>query len=238
MVDSRLVGKGRNEPLKGLVQQARAHIELGKKHAAALSENGWSAEDNAQLEASVKELDTGAATKSDAFEVAMGLGDAEQKAIDNAKTFIRKLRNALPRALRESPVDGVSAASFKAGGELGRSTPKISEFLNAIRPSVVRMDEGLKRAFNGTAPSTILDTVKTALDTADSVQETALGALPGDTQKIYETKGRVLEMIEDLNRAGKNAFDGNATMTAMFNKDILLRARKEKREAKDPTPTP
>ena len=38
--------------------------------------------------------------------------------------------------------------------------------------------------------------------------------------------GKVLEQIEDLNRAGKNAFDGDAATRGKFNKDILLRARK------------
>ena len=87
------------------------------------------------------------------------------------------------------------------------------------------MDDGLKKFFAGTKPSTLLDTVKSGLDNADATQEAAIAALPGDTQSVYEKKGRLLEMIEDMNRAGKSAFDGNATKMAMFNKDILLRGR-------------
>ena len=37
--------------------------------------------------------------------------------------------------------------------------------------------------------------------------------------------------IEDLNRAGKMAFDGDAVQIARFNKDILLRARKARAQA-------
>jgi len=44
--------------------------------------------------------------------------------------------------------------------------------------------------------------------------------------------GKVLEQIEDLNRAGKSAFDGDAATRGKFNKDILLRARKERAQKK------
>jgi hypothetical protein len=44
--------------------------------------------------------------------------------------------------------------------------------------------------------------------------------------------GTVLEQIEDLNRAGKSAFDGDAATRGKFNKDILLRARKERAKKK------
>ena len=47
----------------------------------------------------------------------------------------------------------------------------------------------------------------------------------------------MLEQIEDLNRAGKIAFDGDAATRGKFNKDILLRARKE-RAKKDEATTP
>jgi hypothetical protein len=54
--------------------------------------------------------------------------------------------------------------------------------------------------------------------------------LPADTEKLYETKGRVLEWIEDVNRAGKSAFDGDAARVAVWNKDVLMRARKERKK--------
>ncbi len=230
MPDMRLVKKGRTQPLAALVQEGRKHVELGKTHAGPLAENGWTAEDTTLLGNLVGQLDTDAAAKADAHEVSLGLTDAQELAVDHVKAFIRKLRNALPRALRESPTAGVTASSFHAGDTLERSAPKLSRYLADIRPSVVRIDEALKRAFNGTAASASLDTVKTELDTADATQEAALEALPAETQNVYELKGRVLEMIQDLNRSGKSAFDGDATNMAMFNKDILLRARKSKKK--------
>jgi hypothetical protein len=60
-------------------------------------------------------------------------------------------------------------------------------------------------------------------------QGKVISALPVATQQVYEAKGRVLEQIEDLNRAGRTAFDGNAAMMAKFNKDVLNRARKARK---------
>jgi len=76
---------------------------------------------------------------------------AESQAVDSAKAYLRKLRNALPRALRESPALGVTAASFHAGETLGRSTPKISKYLAAIRPAVATLDAALKPHFGSAA---------------------------------------------------------------------------------------
>ncbi len=33
-IDRRLVAKGRNEPLQGLLEQARYHVKLAEQHAA------------------------------------------------------------------------------------------------------------------------------------------------------------------------------------------------------------
>lgn len=57
-------------------------------------------------------------------------------------------------------------------------------------------------------------------------------------QALHEAMGRVLEDIEDLIRAGKSAFDGKATMAAKFNKDLILRARRRKKDEAGKTETP
>ena len=70
-----------------------------------------------------------------------------------------------------------------------------------------------------------------ALEQADTTQENEWAQVPESTQRIYEAKGRLLEAIVELNRIGQIAFDGDAVTRARFNKDILLRGRKQK-----PTP--
>ncbi|MCC6528216.1 MAG: hypothetical protein IT373_36555 [Polyangiaceae bacterium] len=232
--DMRLVKKGRSEPLAGLTEQARYHIGLAKQHAAVLEENGWAPADTAALEVGVDAIDTKAAAKGEAADLKLRASEREGTSIDDAKAFVRRLRNALPKALRAGAPEGVTAASFEAGATLGRSTPKLSDYLNRIRPSVVKLDEALKRSFKQALASTQLDAVKQALDAADARQEVAVATLPDETKKVYEAKGRVLELIEDLNRDAKIAFDGDADSIALFNKDILLRARRVRKKT-EPT---
>ncbi len=66
-----------------------------------------------------------------------------------------------------------------------------------------------------------------ALKAADTSQEVTLSGLPQDTLAVYMTKGKVLEMIEDMNRIAKNAFKGQPERVAEFNKEVLKRARAE-----------
>ncbi|MFO0756302.1 MAG: hypothetical protein U0359_07405 [Byssovorax sp.] len=56
---------------------------------------------------------------------------------------------------------------------------------------------------------------------------------PEQTQVLYEHMGRVLEEIEDMNRAGRSAFEGNAAVAASFNKDLLLRGRRKRKSAEE-----
>lgn len=224
--DLRLAKKGQSEPLEGILQQGRVHAGLGNMHGEELNEWGWLPEQTAGLEKSVAVLDSLASGQKEAKETSKASTKTENAARTEAKTFIRRVRLALPMVLRDSPVEGVTAESFNAGESLGRSTPKISKYLINIRPFVQKLDEPLKRYFKGESPSAMLDAIKQSLEQADTAQEVNVTSLPQNTQAVYEAKGRILEMIEDLNRIAKIAFDGRAEIASKFNKDILLRARK------------
>jgi hypothetical protein len=113
----------------------------------------------------------------------------------------------------------------------------LTEHLNNISEPVKKLESLLKEYLGGESALASLTKAKQNLDEADAVQEITLAGLPQETLKIYETKGRVLEAIEDINRLAKNAFDGQATLIAQFNKDILLRARKERAPAEEEAPT-
>jgi hypothetical protein len=231
-LDDRLVAKGRSEPRGGLAQQGKVHVGLATHYATKLADAGWSAADTASLEANVATLEGAVGAQAKAYDHADHTSSTESDAIDGAKAFIRKLRNALPRSLRETPGTGLTLDSFRVGATLGRSTPKISKYLTEIRPGVVTLDPALAKHFSGQMASIELDAVKSALDHADTAQELARANAPGETLALYEVMGQVLEQIEDLNRAGKIAFDSDASTRAKFNKDILLRARKERPKKK------
>ena len=219
-VNMRLAAKGKGEPREGLVQQGKAHILLARHYAEALIESGWSDEDTVALEKDVAMLESMSTSQADERSA-----NGDEAALGEAKAFLRRLRNALPRALRESTA-GVNAEVFEISSALGRSTPKISEYLARIRPTLEAMDDDLAKYFGGRKATHVVDSVKSALDKAGSAQDLALASLPEATLVLYEVKGRVLQRIEDLNRAGRIAFEGQAETVGKFNKDVLLRARR------------
>lgn len=238
MRDLRLVAKGRRDSIDALIQQGRVSVKLARDNAEALSQRGgWREEDTDELHREVEQLDTDAARKADAFEISLGLTSREEAARDAAKAYIRKLRYALPRALEESPDSGLTMDSFAVGKPLRRSTPRLVGYLRDIRPQVVKLDAALARFFGEVPASVQLDEVKNALEAADSAQESALEALPDETQNVCERKGKVLHLIEHLNRSARIAFDGDATKIGQFNKDILLRARRARKSEPTDAPT-
>jgi len=236
MMDMALVQKGRGEPRDGLAQQGKVHVGLAKQYADALAEHGWSSDDTIALEKNVASLESSVAAQTEARIGAGGATKNEAGAVADAKRFIRRLRNALPRAIRAAKNPGITSATFAAGEALARSTPRIAAYLIKIRPAVEALDPALEAAFGGQKASDALDTVRGALSEADTAQEIARSNVPEQTLALYEMKGRVLEQIEDLNRAAKSAFDGQAEIVAKFNKDILLRARKTRAKKKQEAP--
>jgi hypothetical protein len=231
-INLRLARKGANEPRHGLVQQGNYHVRLASDKADALARAGWKKEKTSALAADVLELEGQVAAQADRRSGAKQTTLTESEARNQAKSFIRKLRNVLPIVIRDHPELGVTISQFQ-GGALENSTPKISTYLTDISEPVKKLDGILKDYLEGEPASVQLALVKVGLDEADTVQETTLAGLPEATLAIYETKGRVLEAIEDINRLAKNAFDGQAALIAQFNKDLLLRARKERKKPED-----
>lgn len=238
-VDEKLVRKGIDEPRDGLVEQGKASAELAKRNEAELAKTNWPAEKTQALLAGVAELESDVAKQVEARREAESAGGAKEIAIDRSKGFIRILRLALPECLQTTAVTGITMKSFAVdGGALRRSPRKISAYLLKIRPHVEALDEDLKPYFDNVAPSTLLDACKTELDVSNAVRKVEVAEIPEATAKIYERKGFVLQMIENLNRAGLRAFDGNAEKSAQFNKDLLLAARKKrKQKSSDPATT-
>ncbi len=237
-IDQRLARKGKGQPRQAVLQQARVLQQLGVDHPAILADHGWDDGDTTRLGTNITGLEYAVEGRADTGNESDHMTRGEQAALDAVKVFLRRLRLALPRALRENTAAGVTIASFSVDEPLRRSTPRTIAYLIKIRPAVLSLDEVLKKHFAGQKPSVELDVLKTALEKADTDQETAQAAGPVETQALHEAMGRVLEDIEDLIRAGKSAFDGNATMVAKFNKDLILRARRRKKDEAAETETP
>ena len=235
-VDQRLVKKGRGEPRIELAQQLRVSGGHWESHKDALAAAGFDAADGPKFLEYASKLESEVARQAEAKGGSEGKTRAEGAAMDLAKGLVRKVRNIIRPALRKQPVVGVTVDSFASGGPLERSTPKMSAYLNQIIRPLETAEASLKPYFGGAKPADLARDIKDKLDKADTAQETALASLPLETQQVYETKGRAVELIEELNAVAKNAFDGNAQVVALFNKDILLRGRKTRKTAEEPMP--
>lgn len=237
-METRLISKGKSEPREGLVEQGRAQVALAKQYAAELAEHGFSQDDTAELDRAIATLESEPAVKVEGLgaedsPAAAADPDVEADAISEAKAFVRRLRHSLPRVLRGQEGEGASGDPFHLEAPLRRAAPKIAAYLEKVRPSVTALDEKLSPHFKGGKATDALDAVKRKLDTVGGAGNIPHAGQSADTLAIYATKGRVLELIEDLNRAGRSAFDGQAEIAAKFNKDILLRARKKLRAEKE-----
>jgi len=231
VIDERLARKGVGEPREGVAQQLRVSHKLWADNKAALKDAGFPEESGARLATLAEELDQTTAKQADARGVSKSKAQAEVNARVEGKRLKRKITNVVRVALRNKPVEGVTEESFQAGGPLGRNTAKVSSYFSKISAAAAKADASFASYFGGQKISALIAAAKKKLDDADAMQEVALGALPADTQKVYEAKGRGVELIEELNAVAKNAFDGNAGLTGQFNKDVLLRAREA--QAKD-----
>jgi hypothetical protein len=237
-MDLQLAKKGKNEPRAGIVAQGTVHVGLGEQHADELAAAGWPVAHTALLKQQVAKLEEDGAGRAEAQDASRAATDKEHAAVDEAKRVIRRLRNALPIALRSAP-EGVTMQAF-ASGKLYRTTKRIREYLSDIRPSVEKLDAALapffESAYPGLQPSAVVERARKALEGADQQQEVGLKGLPAKTVALYEVKGRVLQLIEDMNRVARIAFDGDAALLGKFNKDILLRARKKRAAGGPETP--
>ncbi|MFO0745069.1 MAG: hypothetical protein U1F43_05240 [Myxococcota bacterium] len=223
--DRRLIDKGRGEPFQGLLDQGRYQQKLAETHADRLESEGWSGAQTAELKSAIAALDDEKARQIDERSGAHATTLGEGAAITGAKKIINRMRNVLPQVLRANPDAGVSAADFNAGGRLARKAPTISEFLGKIRVHAAKLDAGFAKFFKGAKLSELIDAAKARLDGASTDQDTDLSALPDDTAAVYERKGHILELIEDLNGVARNAFEDEPELRNQFNKDILNRAR-------------
>jgi hypothetical protein len=225
-IDLRLAKKGRREPLGALLEQARYSIGLARQHAAPLAKSGWPRTRTDGLEADVVLLEGVIAAHADKGKSTRARAQAEQRAIDDAKRFLRALRAALPIVLREHPGASVDVSALRIGHELRRSVDRIRAYLGVLHEVLPRLDGALAPYFGGKKPSTLAGKLRAALEQADEAHEAERKARTPITWQAYEARGRVIEAIEDLHRVARIAFDANAEVRGKFHRKILDAARK------------
>lgn len=237
MTDRRLILKGSKEPLQPLIEQARYHIGLAEKHAAALADNNWLPEQTADFKAELAALDTEHQRVLEERSGARGATRAEAAAISEAKAIINRIRNVARIVVRKHPEAQVSPDEFDAGGPLGRVAGRISAYLTRLQVPVGKLESQFAPFFKNQPVTKLLEEARSRLDAASTFQELDIAALPTDTAALYLRKGKILEHIEDLNAIARSAFADDNQLRAQFNKAILNRGRLKKDPAPSPTPS-
>jgi hypothetical protein len=223
--------KGMRVSRRGLLDQARVHIELQERYGAALIERGWTAELGERLRQATAVVDSEMGAAIEARIASRNNLAHEQAAISRAKA----LKSDLTHAIGDLSADGVVPRdvldAVRGRGRLNRVTSLISAYLTDVEPVVRAHDALLRPYFKGDSALAELVAAKTELDSAQATQEVGVAHLPEDTRKVYLAKATVLSLIEKLNRLARLAFKGQAELIGLFNKDLILRARQARTAA-------
>ncbi len=230
-LDMNMVKKGTSEPRAGLLDQGYVHIKLCQAHEAALADHGWLPASTAEIAALVEGLASQMSEQLEAKESSKGTTRDEVAARAHAKALIGKIRLGAGLVLAQGTVPGVTIESFNAGERLRQSTSKILGYLGRIESSVRAIDEQLRPYFKGESAAEMVTQARRNLGESEGTQEQKLAALPQDTLKLYETKGRLLQEIENVNKVAKIAFWDRKDLAGQFNKDVINRARKSRKPA-------
>ncbi|MBU1244263.1 hypothetical protein KKD52_18955 [Myxococcota bacterium] len=226
MADERLINKGRSVALADLLAQGNTSVGAARKHATELSPCGWTQAKTVLLEDLLAQLGAQAGAGRTQTEDARTKTRHEAAARENAKTLLRKLQEGLKILHREGTLGDLTLASFSRKGKPLRSTADLSAYLLRIEPLVAKLDATLGRFFGGHQPSELVRGAVSDLQEADRAQENARQALPGRTVERTRLKGRVLDLIDELNGVARIAFDDRPELRAKFNKDHLRRTHR------------
>ena len=235
--DPAMITKGRKVPYSGLVDQAGYHLKLINQYLAELKANGWTDADNTELSSVVTDLLSDRSFQTAVAEHAKDTTRLEVAGRGVGKGFTRKLRNIVRFAVaaaNKAGVTGVTVESFNAGAPLANKSSAIRDYLTKIKPSVELLDPYLLRFFDQKKASLLLEAARDGLQDADSDQEVAHVNKPEATKHLYETMGKTMALIEMANAIAKNAFAGQAEVIGKFNKDLILRARTERKAPQTP----
>lgn len=233
-VRERRIQKGSKVSLEPLRQQGTLAIELSQEKLWKLARLGWEQLRHGRLSDLHELLGTARFVQ---LEQRFGATEAtrlQNQTLSEAKVFKRDVDASTTTLFQNNDDLPVEPKDFAVGSiRLGRSPTAYASYFDKIGPALARVDSLLAPYFNGESPSNKASDLAIRLRQVDADQEGKLDALPADTQELYALKGELLDLIEELNRAGRRAEEGNAAERARFNKDLILAARRKKKQGEE-----
>lgn len=233
-VRERRIQKGRNVSLEALRQQGALAVALSLEKMWKLVPMGWDQVRHGRLFELQELLGTARFVQLEQRYGATEATRLQVQTVSEAKVFKRDLDGSTTTLFQNNDDLPVEPKDFAVGSiRLGRSPTGYASYFDKIGPALVRADHLLAPYFNGESPSHKASELATRLRQVDADQEGKLDALPSDTQELYVLKGELLDLIEELNRAGRRAEEGNAAERARFNKDLIFAARRKKKQGEE-----
>ena len=236
MLNARLVDKGKQFHIDAVLQQGNVTHGNVLGHLADLTRRGL---DEHRVTYFKQQLDLLAGFRGDLSvtrEGAKALTAEEGLAKSEGKTLSRAVREALRIVLKDGPVAGISIDQFALHGNQLQTTPEVLAHLGALAPKLAPLDDHLARFFEGQKASELVKAAWERLRDADALQEKTRADLPTETLALLELKGRVLDLIEEINGIARIAFEGRSEIRAKFNKDLLYRGRRAKAKTEPSVP--
>jgi hypothetical protein len=220
-LDRAFASMGENLSRAGLAHRGKVHVGLAITYASELARVGWTAVHTDELASLVRALEDAISSQATMREETRARQNDVLSAVSDAKAFVRKLRVALPAALRlHAQPDGLET-SFKVGRPLGTSASRISSYLSKIRPGVEKLAPSLTSLFEGTSPLTTLDAITLAIESTSTTFAVARRRLPETTLAINEAKGRVADCLRALLELARVVFFDAPDIAEKFSIDAL-----------------
>lgn len=226
-MDDRQLERAMRLPRHGLLDQGRYHLGLETRFRKELEERGWTPENSAAIGLAILELESERSAAVEARLVNVDNRAEESARLAEGKSLKRQLVKAVSLLQRRGVATDAEFAKLSRSGRI-RDGVDLSKYFVDIRPVLLRLEQSLRPYFKGCGVVKLVDDNKEELDKARTVRKIDFNALPLETLKVYEAKAALLSAIEDMNAIGQIAFDGNAAISALFNKDLILAARRRR----------
>ena len=224
-----LANLGKRYNTSAVVEQGLASHATYEKHKDVLEQFAFGPEKAAAMMAAVEEIKNliGEREEDKVESTASTRTEVEHMAI--AKDFTRTITLMAPIVVKNHELTKPTVSQLKPQEAIDGSTRKMIAYLSGLKPVLAPVAEHFVPYFRDEAPMDVLNAALTGLQGTAGDQEHKQKLGPVKTAEQYVAKGKLLELIDEMNRVGKVAFAGQAQVIGQFNKDILWRSRRAKK---------
>jgi hypothetical protein len=200
-----------------LQREVTVYSQLGREHAALLSQRNWTDKDTDQLEAAGAAVDRTRQARSAQRKRAIQATAAVYAAVDEGLA----LRMELQAGLKLLESRGFRVGPRSLAGKVDRSPARLLMWLDLAREDVAEFEAEL--AHHVPTPLWRLDGVRQRLLATLARRERAYRKLPGLTASLHDARARAVDLIERLRLTARAATVRNAALWHEFRRAHVWR---------------